>query len=512
MSLGFGTNVLTGHRSRVKVEPFVDLVESGHAVVKHGLAPWQAQYRRRAIALDLLLAGLASAGSLALRLTVLGGPNETWTGSAGVTKATALLIPLVWVLCLHRAGSYAARYIGTGSEEYRAVFRALVMLLASTSVFSYIFKLEVSRGYALFVLPAVISLTLISRWRLRNALMRSRLQGDKLQSTVVVGPAHSVADMIRQIQREPSGTGLRVVGACVSEVDESWVSLGTIEGVPIVGGLDDTLNAVDELHADLVAVASNPHLSGDSLRRLGWSLEYRGVDLLVSPGIVGVAGPRLHLRPANGLPMLHVERPLSSGLTYSIKSLADRVLAVLIVLVFSPVLLALAAMIRLDSKGPALFKQQRVGNGGAPFTMFKFRSMCVDAEERLAALVQRSDGNDVLFKMHDDPRITRIGRILRKYSLDELPQLLNVVLGHMSLVGPRPPLRSEVDAYEFDALRRLRVRPGMTGLWQVSGRSDLSWEDSLRLDLWYVDNWSPSLDLQIVTRTVRAVFNGSGAY
>ncbi len=512
MSLGFGTNVRTGHRARLKVEPFVDLVQSGHAVVKHGLAPWQSQYRRRAVVLDLLLAGLASAGSLVLRLTIFGGPNETWAASGASTKATAVVVPLAWVFCLSRCGAYAARFLGTGNEEYRAVLRSLVVLLASLSVFSYAFKLEVSRAFALFVLPAVVILTMLSRWALRNALMRTRKQGENLQSTVVVGPVHAVADMVRQIQREPASTGLRVVGACVSEVDDTWMSLGTIEGVPIVGGLDDTLQAVDELHADLVAVASNPDLSGDSLRRLGWSLEYRGVDLLVAPGIVGVAGPRLHLRPANGLPMLHVERPLASGVTYSMKSVADRVFAGAIVLVFSPILLLLAAMIRWDSKGPALFKQQRVGNGGAPFTMYKFRSMCVDAEARLAALAQRSDGNDVLFKMREDPRITRVGRVLRKYSLDELPQLLNVMLGHMSLVGPRPPLRSEVDAYEFDALRRLRVRPGMTGLWQVSGRSDLSWEDSLRLDLWYVDNWSPSLDLQIVTRTFRAVFNGSGAY
>ena len=236
------------------------------------------------------------------------------------------------------------------------------------------------------------------------------------------------------------------------------------------------------------------------------------MDLLVSPGIVEVAGPRLSLRRAEGLPMLHVERPVTSGVAYRLKAVIDRVVGLSILVVMSPILLAIALLIKLDDRGPAFFRQERVGDGGQPFTMIKFRSMAVDAEARLAQLASQHDGNETLFKLRKDPRVTRVGAILRKYSIDELPQIFNVVKGQMSLVGPRPPLKSEVDTYEDDAMRRLRVRPGMTGLWQVSGRSDLSWEDSLRLDLWYVDNWSLALDAQILVRTVKAVVRGTGAY
>ena len=232
----------------------------------------------------------------------------------------------------------------------------------------------------------------------------------------------------------------------------------------------------------------------------------------MAPGIIGVAGPRLSLRPAQGLSMLHVERPFTSGFVYRAKTVVDRLSGAVLLFLASPVLLLVALAIRLDTPGPALFTQERIGDGGLPFTMYKFRTMVVDAEARLAQLRSRSDGNGTLFKMREDPRITRVGRFLRKHSLDELPQLINVIKGDMSLVGPRPPLGSEVDRYEFDALRRLRVRPGMTGLWQVSGRSDLNWEDSVRLDLWYVDNWSMSLDAQIIFRTARAVLTGHGAY
>lgn len=301
-----------------------------------------------------------------------------------------------------------------------------------------------------------------------------------LQKTVVVGRADSAADLVLRIRQHPETTGLDVVGVCLSEMDSTWVSLGSLERVPVMGSWEDAIKAVDELDADVVAVCSHPDVSENQpLRRPGWMLEQRGIDLLVSPGIVEVAGPRLSLRPAQGLSMLHVERPLTEGLVYRAKTIVDRIMGAAVLALLAPVLVVL--VIRLESKGPALFKQTRIGDGGRPFRMFNFRSMVDDAESMLPELAAQHDGNEVLFKMREDPRVTRFGRILRKYSIDELPQLLNVVRGEMSLVGPRPPLGAEVDGYEFDALRRLRVRPGMTGLWQVSGRSDLSWEGSLRL-------------------------------
>jgi exopolysaccharide biosynthesis polyprenyl glycosylphosphotransferase len=248
------------------------------------------------------------------------------------------------------------------------------------------------------------------------------------------------------------------------------------------------------------------------LRRLSWALEQRGVELIVSPGIIEVAGPRISVRPVAGLSLLHLERPSASGGPHLLKNVFDRVLGLALVIVLSPLLIGLALAVRLTSRGPLLFVQHRVGRAGNEFKMLKFRSMYVDAEQRLGDLHALSDGNAVLFKLRDDPRVTGLGKLLRRFSLDELPQLINVLRGEMSLVGPRPPLPQEVALYAADDTRRMLVKPGLTGLWQVSGRSDLSWEESVRLDLRYVDNWSMTLDLLILWKTVRAVVLGSGAY
>ncbi len=508
MSIASSTRLLAGTRRRPA--PRVDLVEAGHARVAHGLAAWQRSYRRHAFFTDLALATCVSLVAAVLRAVTV-GQGVGLLGDEGMRWA-AVLLPLAWVACLAWSRAYAPRYLGAGPEEYRAITRAIVALLAGSAVLSYAFMLEVSRGFVAFALPLLLVGTALGRYSLRTRLHRRRAAGEMLQSTIVVGRADAVADMIRQIRQHPEVNGLNVVGACVNGMDSSWVSLGTIEDVPILGAPEDAILAVDQVQADVVAVASSPDFSGQPLRRFGWQLEQRDVDLLVSPGIIEVAGPRLALRPAQGLSMLHVERPLTQGLVYRSKAALDRVVGAVLLLLASPVLLTIAALIRLESRGPALFKQVRIGNEGQPFTMFKFRSMVQDAEALLPDLTEDHDGNAILFKMREDPRVTRVGRFIRKFSLDELPQLLNVIRGDMSLVGPRPPLGSEVDNYEFDALRRLRVRPGMTGLWQVSGRSDLSWEDSLRLDLWYVDNWSWALDGQILVRTARAVLKGRGAY
>jgi exopolysaccharide biosynthesis polyprenyl glycosylphosphotransferase len=318
--------------------------------------------------------------------------------------------------------------------------------------------------------------------------------------------------MIRQLQTAP-GEGMHVVGACVSGITNGGDFSSEVEGIPVFGYPEEALHAIDLLNAEVVAVSGDPDLSGRALRRLAWSLEERAVDLVVATGLLDVAGPRLSIRPAAGMPLLHVERPAMSGARRVVKRAVDWCLALGLTIAALPVLVAIGIAIRLDSPGPVLFRQTRVGARGETFSMLKFRSMGVDAEQRLAELASAADaGNTVLFKMRRDPRITRVGGFLRRYSLDELPQLINVLRGEMSLVGPRPPLPVEVAGYESDAVRRLRVRPGLTGLWQVSGRSDLSWDESLRLDLWYVDNWSLVLDLQIIVRTARAVLRGKGAY
>ena len=503
---------------RPRLAAHVDLAAYGHARVRRRLRAWERTHRRRTIITDVtagavgVLAGVLSRQSLV---------HNGWTEDAQLAQnvitqvpwAIYLLLVAAWVGTLAAQGAYATRFVGAGNEEYRALFRSAGFLVALLACTSFFFHVPFSRLVVAVALPMMLVLSTSARFVLRRTIAKRRAAGAWLQATLLVGDVGAVRDMAEHIVKSPRESGMRVVGACVTTPDDRAVAELGAKGIAVLGSQNDTLRVVEELAVEAVAVASNPEMSGHALRRLGWSLEQQDVDLLISAGIVEVAGPRLTMRPAAGVPMLHVERPVSSGLRYGAKLVADRLVALLLILLASPVLIAIAVLIKRDSRGPALFTQSRVGEGGRIFQMIKFRTMVVDAEDRLPHVApDGDDGNGMLFKMHTDPRVTRVGAFLRRFSLDELPQLINVLLGEMSLVGPRPPLTSEVDAYESDVVRRLRVRPGMTGLWQVSGRSDLSWGDSVRLDLWYVDNWSLALDAQILFRTANAVLRGKGAY
>ncbi len=470
---------------------------------------WSAGYRRSAILLD---SGVGVVSGVVATTVLMGHRPLVFH------VVLPALISVLWVASLAASRGYEARYLGTTTEEYRAVVRAAVSLFCTVALVSYGWKLELSRGLVLFVIPMLLVLGLLMRHALRRRLYHRRRQGLDLQRTVVIGDARSVGPLIREI-RGATLQGMDVVAACVSGLATGPGGSTEIEGVPVFGYPEEAISAVDLFNAEVVAVSGHPDLAGPELRRLSWSLEDRAVDLVVAPGIFEVAGPRLSIRPMAGMPLLHVERPVMSGARRLLKHVVDRVMSLVLALCAVPVLLAIALAVRLDSAGPVLFRQMRIGANGEPFEMLKFRTMCVGAEARLHEIRRTTDadqdaaaGNEVLFKMKQDPRITRLGRVLRRFSLDELPQLINVVRGEMSLVGPRPPLPVEVEQYEPDAARRLRVQPGLTGLWQVSGRSDLPWDESLRLDLWYVDNWSLVLDLQILTRTLRAVLQGQGAY
>ncbi|GAA2737179.1 sugar transferase [Pedococcus aerophilus] len=464
---------------------------------------WYLRYRRRAVAMDL---GVAVLAGVFCTLVPLGDAPLLDRGLA------ALALPGAWYLALLLCHGYERRYLGITADEYRAVGRAVVALVVAVAVLSWLVHAEIARGLVLSAAPPLLFFGLLGRHLLRRGLLARREVGVDSQRTVVIGNVRTVAPLIRQLRRAP-GEGMQVVGACVSGIHTEGDFSTEIEGVPVFGYPDEAMYAIDLLDAEVVAVSSDPELSGPSLRRLAWSLEEREVDLVIAPGLFEVAGPRLSIRPSAGMPLLHVERPAMSGARRLFKRTVDLVLAITLSLLAAPVLLAIAVAIRFDSPGGVIFRQTRVGARGETFQMLKFRTMCVDAEQRKAELVTAVDaGNTVLFKMKRDPRITSVGRILRRLSIDEVPQLINVIRGEMSLVGPRPPLPSEVAGYEADATRRLRVKPGLTGLWQVSGRSDLSWDESLRLDLWYVDNWSLLLDLQIIVRTAKAVLRGTGAY
>jgi exopolysaccharide biosynthesis polyprenyl glycosylphosphotransferase len=259
-------------------------------------------------------------------------------------------------------------------------------------------------------------------------------------------------------------------------------------------------------------VLSCPEIDGATLRQLAWELEKTGTDLCVAPALLDVAGPRTTVRPTAGLTLLHVDHPQLSGVRQVLKGLFDRFMAGLALLLLSPVLVVVAVAIKLGDHGPALFTQTRVGKDGHTFKIYKFRTMVVDAEARLAELAPVNDLDGVLFKLRRDPRITPFGARLRKYSIDEFPQFINVLKGEMSLVGPRPALPAEAAKYADHVHRRLVVKPRLTGMWQVNGRSELTWEESVRLDLRYVENWSFALDLQILWKTFSVVLRGSGAY
>ncbi len=455
---------------------------------------------RRLRVADLVVALGAAALSYYLRFGL------GWT----VDLVLVLVVPLVWSAALSATGVYRSALVGVGSEEYRAIGRAATTTFAGVAIASYVLNAQLARAFVMPLMVILFGGSLVVHWQRRAQLYRARTRGECLRETLVVGRADACAEMIGQLTSSPAD-GYRVVAACITGSDAEW--LGTHIGtVPIVGTAETATSAVDRLSIDVVAVSSDPDLSGQALRRLGWALAERQVDLVVAPGIVEVAGPRLSLRPAAGMSMLHVERPADGWFRLGTKRMMDAVLAALITVTALPVGLIVAALIKIDSPGPVFFRQERVGAHGRRFKMIKFRSMCADAEARKDDIAGGNEVNQVLFKVKADPRITTVGKVIRRLSIDELPQLINVLIGDMSLVGPRPPLPREVEVYEDDARQRLRVRPGMTGLWQISGRSDLDWEQSLRLDLWYVDNWSPMLDLQILARTGRAVLSSSGAY
>jgi exopolysaccharide biosynthesis polyprenyl glycosylphosphotransferase len=464
-------------------------------------ATWQGRYLQTLVAVD---GGCALAGGLAALFIRFEDPA---LGQVPYMIFT-LSLPLLWWLSVALAGGYDARIVGLGSDEFRRVFNAAMGLTAAIAIFSYATRGDVARGYVLIALPCTIVLDLAARYALRKRLHQRRVRsGAYMRRVIAVGHADGVADLITELRREPHH-GLTVVGACLTvESAETQVA-----AVPVCGGLERVESAVSDLRADTVAVLACPELNGTRLRELAWQLEKTGTGLCVAPAVIDVAGPRTTIRPVAGMPLLQMDHPELTGFRRVIKGAFDRLSAAAALLMLAPFLGAIALAIKFGDGGPAIFRQTRVGKDGRLFVVCKFRTMVVDAEQRKATLLAHNEGNGLLFKMRSDPRITRVGGLLRKYSLDELPQLWNVLKGDMSLVGPRPALPEEADLYGNYMRRRLVVKPGITGLWQVSGRSDLPWDEAVRLDVRYVENWSLALDVQILWKTTAAVFNGSGAY
>lgn len=491
-----------------------DRLESPAEVVPipETLPTWQQRYSRRLGAVDLV--GVLVAVSLAhwLRFGALPGPESVYKYSNYLPVSIAIAV--IWLLTLSINHSRSKRIIGSGAEEYRRVWAGTAAVFGSVAIVSMLLKLEIARGYLMIALPAGIVLLGLGRWAARRMVVRARQKhGHYITRVIVVGSASAVRDLTKSLAREP-WSEYQVVGACIpGRTSRTELEAPGVGAIPTFGDESNVVGAVTATNSHAVAITATERLDGRGIRNLSWELEKLNVDLLVSPGVVDVAGPRLQMRPVAGLPLIHVEKPQYHGAKRFQKRLFDTVFSGMVLLCGLPVLVAIAIAIKLTSKGPIFYRQERIGLDGEPFEMVKFRTMVDGADRMLGQLAELNEcDGGVLFKMRSDPRITPVGRFLRKYSLDELPQFINVFKRDMSVVGPRPPLASEVKSYDDHAKRRLLVRPGITGLWQVSGRSDLSWEDSVRLDLFYVENWSMISDLLIALKTVRAVLSHSGAY
>jgi len=465
------------------------------------------RYRAVLVACDAGAAALPLALSLASR----------WPAGSGIHVDANLLfaaaLPAAWVALVAAGHGYERRVVGVGAQELDLIFRAFVRLAAWTALFVFATHAPISRFCVAWALALTLVADLLARYGARKWLHAARARDRYMTPALVIGDPRSIRSFAAQVRRDRYA-GMQVIGACPlpqERGDDDSAVLGD-SGIPVYGEPDSIIEAVRRSGAQTVVVLAG-HVSPEKLRWISWQLEDQDVDLVVAPGLVEVGGRRLHIQPVAGLPLLYVDQPRFTGFRCVLKWSFDRIVAGLLLLVAALPMLIIAAIIRLTSRGPVLFRQVRVGTNGETFRLYKFRSMVVDAEQRLADLQHLNvNGDGVLFKMKRDPRVTRVGAVLRKYSLDELPQLFNVIGGSMSLVGPRPPLPAEVAQYQSDVHRRLLVKPGITGLWQVSGRSDLSWEESERLDLHYVENWSLGTDLLIIWKTAFAVLRSSGAY
>jgi exopolysaccharide biosynthesis polyprenyl glycosylphosphotransferase len=433
---------------------------------------------------------------------------DTRVGKVTTYLGLGLVLAAIWVTCLQYVGGYEIRHLATGPEEAKRVLRASGIAVSVLAIYCFVTQTLIARGYVVGVVPIGAALLLLERTAVRAWVRRRRAAGKWAYRILAVGTSESVRHLLTVTQRA-KGAGLQVVGACAEDVA---VGAEIAPEVPVLGGIFDAAQVAAAIGANVVAVTGSG-MGPTSVRELGWQLEGTGRGLVMAPALTEIAGPRVHVSPVEGLPLVWLEQPQLGRLRRTVKRALDLVLGTLILICAVPVLAGTALAIKMTSRGPVFFRQSRLGLHGEEFWILKFRSMYADAEKRRRELLElnEQDGGGVLFKIRQDPRITPIGRIIRKFSIDELPQLIHVLTGTMSLVGPRP-LATEDSTYEGSARRRLLVKPGLTGLWQVSGRSETSWDDAVRLDLYYVENWSIGLDLSILVRTLFCVLARKGAY
>lgn len=473
---------------------------------------WVNSYRRNVVLTDaVVVAGSVLASQFIHFQRTAGSPQVT--GAHGLTYWTLSIgMVLTWVAALAINGVWDLKILGSGPSEYRRIMQASVYLFGFIAIGSYLAMVDVARGYLAMALPLGLLGLVGGRWVWRQLLSEYRRSGSHMNSVVVVGSRTSAVLLAAGLRGAP-GYGYRVSGLCLPAADAAAATEGTVDGFDVVGDLGDVMRAIEQSGADTVAVSASESFGSAQVRDLAWKLEGSGVSLFLAPALTDVAGPRVHIRPVAGFPLMHVQEPLFRGPKLILKTGLDLLVASCALLLLSPVLALVALVLKISDRGPVFFRHERVGIGGRSIRVWKFRSMKVDSHGDLARVRAASgQGASVFYKSADDPRITKLGKFLRRTSIDELPQLFNVLAGQMSIVGPRPLVPGEGAEIGNFVERRMLVKPGITGLWQVSGRSDVSAQERIRLDFYYVENWSVAGDLLIMAKTVRTVLAKSGAY
>ena len=456
---------------------------------------WKPKLRKNLAFFDLLT--LVFSISLIFNLRF---PN-TWQSGLNDYELRNIVVSLLvlgsWLFFLWFNGSRDTNILGFGADEYKRLTNATLLSFTFIAFISYIFKLEISRGFVLLVFPFGLLILFIVRRILRRRLLRARNQGRYLSRVLLL---HSgISDPVEARLALAQHAGFSIVHKIV-----------TAENIKFE--IKDIVSNALSNNCDQIMVGQSAVISAAELRKLGWALEATNIDLIVAPAVTEIAGPRLKVSNVEGLPLLHLEQPDFSGASRITKRLLDLGLSIVAIIVISPFLIVIALVIKFYDRGSVLYFQKRIGQNNKEFTVYKFRTMYEGSHEQRAKIMAETNKDPRLAKDPQDPRVTKPGLFLRRWSIDEIPQILNVIKGEMSLVGPRPPLAEEVNKYEKSETRRLLVKPGLTGLWQVSGRSELDWEDAVRLDLYYVENWSLTLDILIIIRTAAAVWRGEGAY
>lgn len=494
--------------------------KEGHRRGKAESTPrWRFAFVASLIAIDLAVMLLSLTVSL-----VINGAAFDAIGDVMPFWLFLILFSLIWLLCLAFAGTYHRHVMADGYELYAKIINASLLTIISYCSLAFIFKLALPRT-ALIIAPVIaFFLDIIARWQMRQALHRHRSKGSCKYRTVVIGSSDGINKAL-QTMRNCMNWGYEPVAVCPIEADPaskdayvvtSYTPDANIEGsskLKVIPFNSAFPRICESLGVQEVYVADVLSRDSEMLHGLSLAVESLGMELALAVSLADVSGHRLYLRNTTEQPVLLASLPQYTGAANVIKRLLDIIGSLCALIISSPILLGVAIAIKLDDGGPVFFSQTRIGLHGKPFKMYKFRSMVTNAEELKKKLAEETGQEDrFIFKMKDDPRITKVGHFIRKTSLDEFPQFYNVLKGDMSLVGPRPALPEEVARYGSLYSARLLVKPGITGPWQVSGRSDLSQEQSEYLDVSYIENWSIAGDLAILAKTVMVIFTGRGSY